>query len=120
MTVESGQVGETGEVEQTSELSLREELAKNLADLKADAETVEFAEKPAAKPVEKPEVEAKTETTPTAKATENATTTETPKAKAPQSWSATEKAHWDKIPAEVQAVIARLASPAATSGGMAG
>ena len=66
MTVESGQVGETGEVEQTSELSLREELAKNLADLKADAETVEFTEKPAAKPVEKPEVEAKTETTPAA------------------------------------------------------
>lgn len=101
MTVESGQV-ETGEVEQTAELSLREELAKNLADLKG--ESTEVVEAPVEKPVEKTISETPTEKT----ATETQTAqTEAPKSKAPQSWSATERAHWDKIPAEVQAVIAR-------------
>lgn len=110
MTVESGQVDTTGEVEQTSELSLREELVKNLSELRADVETSEVPEKPPVKPaVEKPSADSKTETTQGTKTTETAaaTATETPKAKAPQSWSAGEKAHWDKIPAEVQAVIAR-------------
>lgn len=97
MTVES--VGETGEIEQTAELSLREELAKNLADLKGETAEVET---PVEKTVETP-VEVKTET-PTEKTTEVAAE---PKSKAPQSWSATERAHWDKIPPEVQAVIAR-------------
>jgi hypothetical protein len=105
MTVENGQVGEAGEGDQTAELSLREELVKNLADLKADAEIVEFTEKPAretgtveAKPVPETGKTGETQTT---------TQTEAPKSKVPQSWSATEKAHWDKIPAEVQAIISR-------------
>jgi hypothetical protein len=107
MPGENGQV-ETGEVgEQVAELSLREELAKNLADLKADPESPEFVEAPVAKtPVEKPAVEVKPET-PESKMPAEATPAVESKAKVPQSWSATEKAHWDKIPAEVQAVIAR-------------
>jgi hypothetical protein len=104
MTVES-QVGETGEVEQPAELSLRDELVKNLAELKGEPEAVE----PVAKPTETKVVE------PTEVAPEKAETKEPnpaessseAKAKAPQSWSAAEKAHWDKIPPEVQAVIAR-------------
>jgi hypothetical protein len=109
MTVESGQVGETGEVTQTAELSLREELAKNLADLTSD-KVVNDANKVdnVSDKVDKTTVD----TTQAAESTESkvAPTEATPaeqKAKAPQSWSATEKAHWDKIPAEVQAVIAR-------------
>lgn len=103
MTGES-QVGETGEVEQTAELSLRDELVKNLADLKG--EQTEEVTQPAAEPNAEAPSAVKEVTAP---ATEKPT--ETPaveqKAKAPQSWSATEKAHWDKIPPEVQAVIAR-------------
>lgn len=108
MTVESGQVGETGEVEQTTELSLRDELAKNLADLKGEAETVEFTEKPATAkvvdPLEGTPVKAASDSQ-EAKAAE--LSTDVAKAKAPQSWSAAERAHWEKIPPEVQAVIAR-------------
>ena len=37
----------------------------------------------------------------------NVPAADAPKSKAPQSWSASDRAHWDKIPAEVQAVIAR-------------
>lgn len=105
MPGENGQV-ETGEVvEQPAELSLREELAKNLADLKGDAEVTDTqVEKPA---VEKPAVEAKPETPESKTTPAEATPPVESKAKVPQSWSATEKAHWDKIPAEVQAVIAR-------------
>jgi hypothetical protein len=98
MTVE--QVGETGEIEQAGELSLREELVKNLADLKGDQ--TEVIESPVEKVTETPAVEKTTEA-----AAEKPVETAEPKAKAPQSWSATERAHWDKIPPEVQAVIAR-------------
>jgi hypothetical protein len=107
MTVES-QVGETGEVEQETELSLRDELVRNLAELKGDPETVE----PVAKPTETKVVDP-AETTPakaasdTQEAKQAELSTDASKAKAPQSWSAAEKAHWDKIPPEVQAVIAR-------------
>lgn len=104
MTVESGQVGETGEVTQTAELSLREELAKNLADLKGE-QTEEVVAAPVEKVNETPAAEVKTESTPAEKT--EVTPTAEQKAKAPQSWSATEKVHWDKIPAEVQAIIAR-------------
>lgn len=107
MTVESGQVVETGEVEQPTELSLREELAKNLADLKGEAETVEFTETPAAKPVASAAADAATADTTETKVTPTDATPAEPKAKAPQSWSAAERAHWEKIPPEVQAVIAR-------------
>jgi hypothetical protein len=107
MTVESGQVGETGEVEQTGELSLREELVKNLADLKGDAESVEVNDKPAeTKVAEQAQIDKPASETQEAKPAESSST-ETAKAKAPQSWSAAERAHWEKIPAEVQAVIAR-------------
>jgi hypothetical protein len=107
MSVENVQQSESTEVEQTQELSLREELAKNLADLKGDAGegTVET---PAAKPTTETTVATpKTEATATEPGKTVETQTETPKTKAPQSWSATEKTHWDKIPAEIQAVIAR-------------
>src|SRR6185437_5162192 len=101
MTVESGQVGETGEVEQTEELSLREELAKNLADLKG--EQTEEVVAPAEKVTTTTEPLNPAETAETPAETAPAE----PKAKAPQSWSAAERAHWEKIPPEVQAVIAR-------------
>lgn len=101
MTVESGQVGETGEVEQAAELSLREELVKNLADLKG--EPTEVIETPvAAETTETPKAGETTETK-----VEPTETVAEQKAKAPQSWSAAERAHWEKIPPEVQAVIAR-------------
>lgn len=109
MPGENGQV-ETVEVDNTPELSLREELTKNLADLKGDPESAEFVEK-----VDKTDpkvdkdshkVDKDTAETTTVAPTEVTPTAEQ-KAKVPQSWSATEKAHWDKIPAEVQAVIAR-------------
>lgn len=107
MTVES-QVGETGEVEQPAELSLRDELVKNLAELKGDAETVEFTEKPAeAKVVDPAEATPAKAASDTEEAKPADLSTDVTKAKAPQSWSAAEKAHWDKIPPEVQAVIAR-------------
>jgi hypothetical protein len=100
MTVESDAAGE---IEQTAELSLREELAKNLADLKGETEEVAEVSAPSEKtaPVETSKA-AETAETKTAE-----TTAVESKSKAPQSWSATERAHWDKIPAEVQAVIAR-------------
>jgi hypothetical protein len=103
MTVES-QVGETGEVEQETELSLRDELVRNLAELKGDPETVEPVAKPTETKVEP--ADAAPEKTETKEATPAEPSNES-KAKAPQSWSAAEKAHWDKIPPEVQAVIAR-------------
>ncbi|MDR6393053.1 hypothetical protein [Paraburkholderia phenoliruptrix] len=103
MTVESGQV--EAEVVQEAELSLRDEIVKNLADLKGDGgeetgavETPVAATLEANPPAEKPaETQSATPETPAAET----------KAKAPQSWSAAERAHWDKIPVEVQAVIAR-------------
>ncbi|MFK4444641.1 TolA-binding protein [Caballeronia udeis] len=107
MPGENSQV-ETGEVvEQPAELSLREELVKNLADLKSDP-----VDPPIEAPVEKTVTATPTEPkTGDAPVSKTAPTEVTPpvesKAKVPQSWSATEKAHWDKIPAEVQAVIAR-------------
>lgn len=108
MPGENGQVGETGEVvEPVAELSLREELAKNLADLKGEPEEP-IVETKIDKAVAAASVEPKTGDTPESKTTPTeATPPAETKAKAPQSWSAAEKAHWDKIPAEVQAVIAR-------------
>ena len=111
MDVNNGQqAAETGgtETTQETELSLREELAKNLADLKGDP-----VDTPVDTPVEKTAPAAKTDTTQTGDTTQTTsteTTQTTPtdaKSKAPQSWSAADRAHWDKIPAEVQAVIAR-------------
>lgn len=103
MTVESGQVGETGEVEQ--ELSLREELVKNLADLKGEASEQTEIAAPAAEASE--EAAPSTKESAAAPAENHTETVAEQKAKAPQSWSAAERAHWEKIPPEVQAVIAR-------------
>lgn len=114
MDVDNGQQVEAGGTEetQTAELSLRDEIVRNMAELKGDGgeET----------PVGKSSTEttqaapaAKTESTSTGESTQTASTETTPttpteqKSKAPQSWSAADRAHWDKIPAEVQAVIAR-------------
>jgi hypothetical protein len=105
MEGDNGQIGDAGAIEQTQELSLREELAKNLADLKGD-QTDEVVAAPVEKTVTAP-AEQKTEPAESKTAPAETPTAVESKAKAPQSWSATEKAHWDKIPAEVQAVIAR-------------
>ncbi|MFM0439286.1 hypothetical protein PQQ84_22700 [Paraburkholderia strydomiana] len=106
MTVES-QVGETGEVEQPGELSLRDELVRNLAELKGDPETVEPVVKPTETKVVEPTDAAPEKAASETKEPNPAESSNEAKAKAPQSWSAAEKAHWDKIPPEVQAVIAR-------------
>jgi hypothetical protein len=106
MTVES-QVGETGEVGQETELSLRDELVKNLADLKGDPEAVEPVVKPTETKVVEPTDAAPNKAASETKEPNTAESSSESKAKAPQSWSAAEKAHWDKIPPEVQAVIAR-------------
>jgi hypothetical protein len=99
---------------QTAELSLREEIVRNLADLKGEiddqtgstqtnATTTPAADIPAsADPAASTATKAAID--PAAPA---ATTPETPKSKAPQSWPAADRAHWDKIPVDVQAVIAR-------------
>lgn len=106
--------GESGE--QQTELSLREEIEKNVAEINAAAEIDANDVTPAAtEPLDK------TATTPASKTTETtapvdktaktapAATTDKPAtaADAPRSWNATEKAHWPKVPPEVQAVIAR-------------
>jgi hypothetical protein len=106
MEVNGAAPGETLENEGSpTELSLREEIEKNLADLKGESQdpAPTAPETPAAPAPAEP-----AEKTPAAdpEQPENAIP-ETPKSKAPQSWSAADRAHWDKIPAEVQAVIAR-------------
>lgn len=115
MDVNNGQQAvETGgeQTSQTQELSLREELAKNLADLKGEAGGEETGSTGSTETTQAAPA-AKTSTTSTDEAGKTATTEATqttptdPKAKAPQSWSAADRAHWDKIPTEVQAVIAR-------------
>jgi len=92
---------------QTQELSLREEIVKNLADLKGEATEETTAAAPVEKPVAATEPIDKTGAPAAATETQTATTPAETKSKAPQSWSAADRAHWDKIPAEVQAVIAR-------------
>lgn len=98
---------------QTAELSLREEIVRNLADLKGESDdqvgstqtsTQATAADPASAAEPSASAAASTETDAAAVAS---TTSEAPKSKAPQSWPAADRAHWDKIPAEVQAVIAR-------------
>ncbi|KVN72805.1 hypothetical protein WT15_27405 [Burkholderia stagnalis] len=100
-----------------AELSLRQELEKNIAELR-EARQDDTAESGAAAPAaanaaSKPDpAEASTATAANPAAAvddKGAAAAATPesKSKAPQSWNAAERAHWDKIPAEVQAVITR-------------
>ncbi|WAL81320.1 hypothetical protein OYT13_15825 [Pandoraea sp. XJJ-1] len=116
MQVDNGQQGEVEQVNQTAELSLREELAKNLADLKGDTGGDEVAASgktttSAESAATGEPVAAKTPTEGSQQTTEGeqsaTATADTQKTKAPQSWSAAERAHWEKIPPEAQAVIAR-------------
>lgn len=92
---------------QTQELSLREEIVKNLADLKEDAPETPAPATPAGP--EKPATSSEPETPAKPAATTETQTQTAPveAKKAPQSWSAADRAHWDKIPPEVQAVITR-------------
>ncbi|RQS22416.1 hypothetical protein [Burkholderia sp. Bp8995] len=100
-----------------AELSLRQEIEKNVAELR-DARQPDDTQREEA-------ATAATATTHAAADTSSASATETAgaagddkaaaaaaaapesKSKAPQSWNAAERAHWEKIPAEVQAVITR-------------
>lgn len=104
--------GDTTQVNEPveQELSLREEISRNLAELQGGDEDPSAtkvapaaATEAATEPTEaagKTEAQAATTETPAA-------TTDAPKSKAPQSWSAAERAHWEKLPPEVQSVIAR-------------
>lgn len=119
MSVDNGQGGstETGGGAD-AELSLREEIEKNLADLKAgdtggadETGTTGAASTAAAETGSTTATTGETsgqagETGGQTTETTSTTTTEA-KSKAPQSWSATDRALWDKIPPDVQAVIAR-------------
>jgi hypothetical protein len=122
MNVEGGgqqtAAGEGGDGKAT-ELSLREEIVKNLAEIKGDAGDDHGAAAAGnAAPAPKPT----TEKTPAAGADEagkqtpkigaegeqpGAQAPTEPKAKAPQSWSAADRAHWEKMPPEAQAIVAR-------------
>lgn len=114
MDVANGQQAAGEGAAQETELSLREELEKNLAELNAANADDGSSASSTASTAAPATSAAKTETTPTDDATKQAastestqtTTTET-KAKAPQSWSAADRAHWDKLPAEVQTIVSR-------------
>ncbi|MGG1947102.1 hypothetical protein AB1286_20175 [Trinickia sp. NRRL B-1857] len=122
MSVEGGgqsvDAGE-GSDSNASELSLREEIAKNLAEIKGDSgddkgATASASAAPSAKPgTEKtPTAGAEGANKPTPKTGADGASSTTPtspeqKAKAPQSWSAADRAHWEKMPPEAQAIVAR-------------
>lgn len=112
MSVENGQGNTEGAAGADAELSLREEIVKNLADLKADDDGAPAAAAVPAAASADPDPAAAatgtpaTDTDPAAAESAAAAPTE-PKSKAPQSWSAADRALWDKVPPEVQAVIAR-------------
>lgn len=115
MDVNNGQHAGAEEAAQEAELSLRDELVKNLADLNAaneddgaGAASSTSAAASSSTPADKPETTTTDESSKQGASTEStqSTATET-KAKAPQSWNAAERAHWEKIPPEVRAVIQR-------------
>ncbi|MBR8157127.1 hypothetical protein KDX20_22085 [Burkholderia cenocepacia] len=102
-----------------AELTLRQELEKNVAELRDsqqaadehrdDAVAAASAPSAAAKPGE-PDGSNAAAAGATAAGDEGAAAAAASaesKSKAPQSWNAAERAHWEKIPAEVQAVITR-------------
>lgn len=102
-----------------AELSLREEIVKNLAEIKGDSADDHGA---AAGANAAAALKTPTERTPTSGADDaskqtpktgaegeqpGAQTAPEQKAKAPQSWSAADRAHWEKMPPEAQAIVAR-------------
>lgn len=122
MQVDGGQQqGNGGNGE--AELTLRQELEKNVAELRDAAQAnggADDEEAPnaaaAATSTAKPASTASASgaaTDPAAAAAaaaadeKGAAAAAESKSKAPQSWNAAERAHWDKIPIEVQAVITR-------------
>ncbi|PXW28252.1 hypothetical protein [Paraburkholderia caballeronis] len=115
MSVDGGseQTAEHGSGGSEGELSLREELSRNLADIQAaqqDATSQSTTQAAAAPTSADGAPSAGTESTAVAAPahdTSAATATDPAKAKPPASWKATEQAHWEKIPPEAQAVIAR-------------
>ncbi|CAJ8751979.1 Uncharacterised protein [Burkholderia pseudomallei] len=106
-----------------AELSLRQEIEKNVAELR-DAQQPDASQRDAvaaasaAAATNAPSNPASTDAANTAATNQAdaaasvddkaaATAATESKSKAPQSWNAAERVHWDKIPAEVQAVITR-------------
>ncbi|KVP11969.1 hypothetical protein WJ85_17200 [Burkholderia ubonensis] len=117
MQVDGGQQDNgTGDA---AELSLRQELEKNIAELRevhqSDPAESGIAAAASASATSNPDPAE----TPTAAATSPASApgadnqgaaaaaNSEPKNKVPQSWNAADRAHWDKMPPEVQAVISR-------------
>lgn len=101
-----------------AELSLRQEIEKNVAELSAASQAADEQRDDAAAAVTAPAKTASADgqNAPagdaaaagddSAAASAAAAAAES-KSKPPQSWNAAERAHWEKIPAEVQAVITR-------------
>ncbi|MCO1396413.1 hypothetical protein [Burkholderia cenocepacia] len=102
-----------------AELTLRQELEKNVAELRdsqqldgdhRDDAAAAAASSAAAKPAEangSTAAPADSSGAVDENAAAAAAAAAESKSKAPQSWNAAERAHWEKIPAEVQAVIIR-------------
>ncbi|MBJ9695751.1 hypothetical protein [Burkholderia cenocepacia] len=101
-----------------AELTLRQELEKNVAELRdsqqldgdhRDDGAAAAASSAAAKPAEANGSSAAPAdgSAPVDEGAAAAAAAAESKSKAPQSWNAAERAHWEKIPAEVQAVITR-------------
>lgn len=102
----------------TAELSLREEIVKNLAEINGGSdESRATAAKPAqtsadtgadaSKSAAPDDANKSAAKTPAEGEQTAAPTTPEQKAKAPQSWSAADRAHWEKMPPEAQAIVAR-------------
>lgn len=116
MQVDGGQQQDNGGSGE-AELSLRQELEKNVAELRDARQPEGTQREEAAAAATASTARAAADTSSTA-ATETAAAVDDKgaaaaaaasesKSKAPQSWNAAERAHWEKIPAEVQAVITR-------------
>ncbi|UIY60072.1 hypothetical protein [Burkholderia cepacia] len=103
-----------------AELSLRQEIEKNVAELNAASQAADEQRDDAAAAVSAAaktasadgqnaaagDAAAAADDGAAASASASAAAAES-KSKPPQSWNAAERAHWEKIPAEVQAVITR-------------
>ncbi|HDR9497597.1 TPA: hypothetical protein QDC06_000799 [Burkholderia cepacia] len=101
-----------------AELTLRQELEKNVAELRDSQQAADEHRDEAAAGASAPSAAAKPgDADASGSAASNAAAAgdesasaaaaAESKSKAPQSWNAAERAHWEKIPAEVQAVITR-------------
>ncbi|UUX38879.1 hypothetical protein NTJ56_08770 [Burkholderia contaminans] len=117
MQVDGGQQQENGD-SGAAELSLRQEIEKNVAELREAQQPDESqrdGEASASAAVSAPAKPAAADSS-SAAAVETAAAVDDKgaasvaaesKSKAPQSWNAADRAHWDKMPPEVQAVISR-------------